>query len=420
MSDSKMKELLVDILTKVLLFLLIFGMAATVDMKNMKQQIKNKRAIIMGITMQFLIMPLLGFISVVTFKSLGLTSAMGISLLIVTSSPGGSYSNWWCSLFNADLALSVVLTTISTILSTVLLPTNLLLYAHAAFGFNSGGNDILKSIDFLALFISLSIVIGAILIGIYSSYKLKSVAFRKASNAIGSISGIALIIVSAVFSSSGEGAKPWQQPWSFYVAVSIPCIAGLALSNIFAMIAKLKNPEVVTLSVECCYQNVGIAASAVLSMFQTNEEVQQAMCVPLFYGLLEAFILGLYCIIAWKLGWTKAPKDEKICIILAKSYEVEETDDKSENEGANNMDDQTDLEAATKIFSDDHSQALSATRTASTHDSSTLSHGSPQSYQNSPLPHSNNKLTTDGCEPVVCATCEFEGNPLSIHLEPES
>lgn len=94
MSDSKMKELLVDILTKVLLFLLIFGMAATVDMKNMKQQIKNKRAIIMGITMQFLIMPLLGFISVVTFKSLGLTSAMGISLLIVTSSPGGSYSNW--------------------------------------------------------------------------------------------------------------------------------------------------------------------------------------------------------------------------------------------------------------------------------------------------------------------------------------
>ena len=31
----------------------------------------------------------------------------GITLLIVASSPGGSYSNLWCSLFNADLALSV-------------------------------------------------------------------------------------------------------------------------------------------------------------------------------------------------------------------------------------------------------------------------------------------------------------------------
>jgi predicted Na+-dependent transporter len=94
MSDSKWKDLLVEILTKVLLFLLIFGMSATVDMKNMKRQLKNKSAIIMGITMQFLIMPLLGFLSVVAFKRFGLTSSMGISLLIVTSSPGGSYSNW--------------------------------------------------------------------------------------------------------------------------------------------------------------------------------------------------------------------------------------------------------------------------------------------------------------------------------------
>jgi hypothetical protein len=299
------------------------------------------------------------------------------------------------------------MTAISTILSIVLLPTNLLLYAHASFGFNSGGNNILKSIDFMSLFISLSIVIGAILIGIYTSYKSDSAAFRRTSNAIGSVSGIALIIVSAVFSSSGEGAKPWQQPWSFYVAVSIPCIAGLALANMFAMIAKLKKPEVVTLSVECCYQNVGIAASAVLSMFETSEEVQQAMCVPLFYGLLEAVILGLYCLVAWKLGWTKAPKDEQICIVLAKTYEVEDTDD-TQDEEADNIDNQ-DLESATKNFSeDDQSQAFSAAQTTSTHDSCTLSHGSPLSCQSS----SDNETTTIGT-----SKDDYHENPLSIHVE---
>jgi hypothetical protein len=325
-------------------------------------------------------------------------------------------------MFNADLALSVVLTTVSTILSTVFLPANLLLYAHATFGFNSGGNDILKSIDFFALFISLSIVIGAILIGIYSSYKSNSAAFRKTANAIGSVSGIALVIVSAVFSSTGEGAKPWQQPWSFYIAVSIPCIAGLALSNSFAMLVKLKKPEVVTLSVECCYQNVGIAASTVLSMFQTNEEVQQAIVVPLFYGLLEAIILAFYCLIAWKLGWTKAPKDEKLCIILAKTYEVEHTADNNDNkdEEANNIDDKEDLEAVTNTFSDDHSQALSATRTASTHDSSILSHGSPQSYQGSPLssPYDSRFTTDEEHEPTVNATVDYEVNPSSIQMKP--
>ena len=43
-------------------------------------------------------------------------------LMVVVSSPGGAYSNWWCSLFNADLALSITATTCSTVLSVGLLP----------------------------------------------------------------------------------------------------------------------------------------------------------------------------------------------------------------------------------------------------------------------------------------------------------
>jgi len=272
---------------------------------------------------------------VLLLKDHGLTTSMGITLLIVTASPGGSYSNWWCSLFNADLALSVAMTALSTILSIGLLPANLMLYAHAAYGFNSDGDatdiqeNVLKSVDFVALFVSLAIVIGAILLGLYASYKTDSIRFHKASNAIGSLSGLALIVVSAVFSSQGEGAKPWEQHWSFYVGVAMPCVGGLLLANVIASFAKLEKPEVVTLSVECCYQNVGIAASAVLSMFDDKEEVARAMAVPLFYGLVEAVVLGLYCLSAWKLGWTKAPSDEKVCIVLAKTYEVEEEDEET-------------------------------------------------------------------------------------------
>jgi predicted Na+-dependent transporter len=44
-----------------------------------------------GITLQFIILPFLGFVVV---KVLQLDAPMGITLLVVTSSPGGSYSNW--------------------------------------------------------------------------------------------------------------------------------------------------------------------------------------------------------------------------------------------------------------------------------------------------------------------------------------
>ena len=33
-------------------------------------------------------------------------------------------------------------------------------------------------------------------------------------------------------------------------------------------------------------------------------------------------MLGIYCIVCWKLGMTKAPKDEKICVVVTKTYEI--------------------------------------------------------------------------------------------------
>ena len=323
-ASSTLKNILIQLLSNALLFILIFGMSATVDIRRIKQQLRNCYAITAGILMQFVIMPFLGFVAVISLKNYGLATPMGITLLIVTSSPGGSYSNWWCSLFNADLALSVAMTALSTMISIAALPANLLIYSHFAYGYDAEQEkNVLQSVDFTKLIISLCIVIGAIILGLFASYQIDSKRFQRAANFGGTVSGILLIIVSAVFSTTGDSdAKPWNQHWSFYVGVSLPCVAGLALANIIAKFARLKKPEIVTLSVECSYQNTGIATTAVLAMFNDPEEVAQAMAVPLFYGLVEMGVLGLYCLVAWKLGWTKAPYDEKICIVMSKTYEV--------------------------------------------------------------------------------------------------
>ena len=81
-----------DIVGNVLLFFLVFGMSATVDAKSLLSQLKNRKAIASGIFLQFIVLPLLGFVVVYT---LGMNNAVGITLLVLTSSPGGSYSNWY-------------------------------------------------------------------------------------------------------------------------------------------------------------------------------------------------------------------------------------------------------------------------------------------------------------------------------------
>lgn len=231
-------------------------------------------------------------------------------------------------MFNADLALSVTMTALSTLLSMIFLPANLVLYAHAAYG----ADHVLKNVDFGKLFISLAIVISAIILGLYASFKVgENKRFHNIANRMGSLCGVSLIIFSFLVSSQSknEDAKIWGQKWSFYLGVSMPCLLGLAAANVLSFIirgnqGRLTKPEVVTISVECCYQNVGIATSAAIAMFDDPTARGQAVCVPLFYGILEAVVLGIYCIVAWKLGWTKAPSNENICVVIGKSYEVEE------------------------------------------------------------------------------------------------
>ena len=308
-----------------LLFTLVFGMSATVDVPSMWQQLTNVKALCVGMICQFLITPFLGYIVV---RSLNLPMAQGITLLVVTSSPGGSYSNWWCSLFNADLALSVTMTAISTILSIAFLPLNLLIYTKLCYN-----ADVLDNLDWNSLFISLAIVISAITTGLFCSHTYHSRKFNQIANTIGNISGLALIIMSATMANTGgeagDDTKIWNHHWTFYIGTLLPCLGALFISTFFAYMVGLLKPECVTVGIEACYQNVGIATSLALTMFE-GDEIREAMGIPFFYGVLEGVLVGIYCLISWKANWTKAPADAPIWQVVLLSYEVIEASSKDD------------------------------------------------------------------------------------------
>ena len=96
-----------------------------------------------------------------------------------------------------------------------------------------------------------------------------------------------------------------------------------------------------TVAVECCYQNVGIATSLALTMFEGNN-LNEAMGVPFFYGLCEALFVGSYCVGCWKAGWSKAPANASFWNILYVSYEVLEVEMREINEIEVSMSESTD------------------------------------------------------------------------------
>jgi len=263
-------EPILDYLGNFLLFLLVFGMSATVNITQIRKQVKNKKAILSCTFLQFIILPLLGFLTV---KVLNMDKVSRIMLLVITSSPGGSYSNWWRSLFNADLALSVMMTAISTVVSMVIMLLNLLLYSR--FNFEA---HVVESLDWSSLFISLIVVTLAICLGLTCSAYAHSFAFNVVANKLGNYSGLTLVLFSIFMSNSSEETRLWDRPWYFYAGVALPCVLALIIGNIITSMISLPKPERVTISVETCYQNVGIATSVALTMFDGNDS-SEAMCV---------------------------------------------------------------------------------------------------------------------------------------------
>ena len=76
-----------------------------------------------------------------------------------------------------------------------------------------------------------------------------------------------------------------------------------------------------TVGIECCYQNIGVATSVALTMFE-GADLNNAMGIPFFYGVCEAIMVGMYAVGCWKCGWTKAPADAPLWKVITTSYEI--------------------------------------------------------------------------------------------------
>lgn len=97
----------------------MFGMGVTFTPSDFERVIKTPYAVAVGVMAQFLAMPL---IAAFLAKVLELPPAVAAGLILVGSCPGGTASNVMVYLANGDVALSVTLTSVSTMFSVIATP----------------------------------------------------------------------------------------------------------------------------------------------------------------------------------------------------------------------------------------------------------------------------------------------------------
>lgn len=120
------------------LAIIMLGMGMTLISADFTRIIKYPKAILIGLTNQFIFLPIIGFSLAITFS---LSPAMAVGLMILATSPGGPTSNLITQVCKGNIALSVTLTAIASIISILTIPF-ILSYALEYFG--SGTNVTIK------------------------------------------------------------------------------------------------------------------------------------------------------------------------------------------------------------------------------------------------------------------------------------
>lgn len=115
-------------LIKPLIMLIMFGMGTSMSLKDFTAVIKTPKGVILGVVSHFIIMPTLGF-TLANISGLPLEVAAG--LILIGCSPNGLASNVISYLAKANLALSVTITAISTLLAPFVTPFLMKLLAGA-------------------------------------------------------------------------------------------------------------------------------------------------------------------------------------------------------------------------------------------------------------------------------------------------
>ncbi|QGG42220.1 bile acid:sodium symporter family protein [Aeromicrobium yanjiei] len=104
--------------------IIMFGLGLSLTIADFRRVRQHPRAVVIALACQLLLLPAICFGLVV---ALDLPPLLGIGMLLLAASPGGTSANLFSHLFRGDVALNVTLTAINSIIAIFTLPiiTNL-------------------------------------------------------------------------------------------------------------------------------------------------------------------------------------------------------------------------------------------------------------------------------------------------------
>ena len=256
-----------------MMMVIMLGMGASLTYRDFLIAFRRPKGVLVGMLCQYGIMPFLGFTLAIV---LDFPPAIAAGLILMACMPGGTTSNIFSYFSKGVLALSIMMTSVSTLVALVMVPALLAFYTGAA---GIGGEFSVPASNVAQVLVVLLVptMIGMVLRKVNPN-------FGATIELIGSFMGIVVIVFLLATWVPRNHELLAITPFSVYFASIGLGLIGVALGFGLARLLRQDRNRSRTIALETGIQNGPLAVLIVTLSFAGSVQ-QDVLLIPVLYSL---------------------------------------------------------------------------------------------------------------------------------------
>ena len=270
--------------------IIMLCMGMTLSLNDFKRIVQHWRLVLPGVTLQYTVMPTLGWLIGYLYE---LPTEYAVGLVLVSSCPGGTASNVISFLAKADVALSVTITAVSTILAVAMTPALTALLAGSRIDVNATG----------LLLSTVQVVILPVVIGIALNKYLTTITHKMLAVApFVAVITIVLIVASII----GAGKQQIMTAgFRLLLAVFTLHVGGFSAGYVAGRLMFHQEITARTIAIEVGMQNSGLGVVLARQNF-----ISPLVAIPCAISAVFHSLIGSLLAAFWRQSTeSKAPQD---------------------------------------------------------------------------------------------------------------
>ena len=256
-----------------MMIVIMLGMGASLTWRDFRIAFRKPKGVLVGLLCQYGIMPLLGFLLA---KALALSPSMTVGLILMACMPGGTTSNIFTYFSKGVLALSIMMTSVSSLIALGAVPALLEFYSELA-GLESGFKIPASNVAQVLFVLLIPTVIGMTLRKLNPNV-------GATIELLGGFLGVMVILFLVVTWIPRNYMLLATTPWYVFFAAIGLGVFGMGLGYVLARVLRQDPNRSRTIALETGIQNGPLAVLIVTLTFSGTMQ-QEVLLIPVLYSL---------------------------------------------------------------------------------------------------------------------------------------